>query len=240
MVGWREIIEKIQECKRQRNPEVSLRALFEETNDGMVAFSLGEELEKASRFAEALHFFEEAERLFPIEKYKERARAAAERVRRRIPAATPQTPTQPIMQQPTVESEDTLFVVSCTKTKIWEKDPAAPRYVPAEHAYVGHTMLEWLQSDFHRRAKCWVILSAKYGFIEPDHPIGNYDVSFDNDRSGPVSLDSLRAQVECQSRGQDGWRLNGFSRVAVWGSDLYSAVVRAAFMRTPARIEKIG
>ena len=41
-----------------------------------------------------------------------------------------------------------VFVVGCTSTKIWTCDPApsAMTFVPAQHAYRGSEVLEWLSS----------------------------------------------------------------------------------------------
>jgi hypothetical protein len=194
----------------------------------MVALALGEELESRSELDEALSHFEQAERLFPMERFKKLARQAILRVR----GITGSTAAHTQPQQPAaVEADETLYVVSCTKQKVWDGDAHAPRYVPAKDAYVGSTMREWLKSDECRQARFWVILSAKYGFIDPDHPVGYYDVTFDDDHTGPLSLDLLRAQAEHQSCGSDRKRLRDFKRVRVCGSNLYVSVVRAAFMR---------
>ena len=62
-------------------------------------------------------------------------------------------------------------------------------------------MKNWL-NEYQPKLKDypWIILSAKYGFMEPEHPIGNYDVNFSKLESGPVSEDSLRNQVRYQNR----------------------------------------
>jgi hypothetical protein len=38
----------------------------------------------------------------------------------------------------------TLIVVSCTKKKIWDENASANPYVPAQYAYVGTTVKDWL------------------------------------------------------------------------------------------------
>jgi len=37
----------------------------------------------------------------------------------------------------------------------------------------------------------WIIFSSKYGFIEPDHPIKEYDIHFRDDRKKAVSDETL-------------------------------------------------
>jgi len=54
MSKWAGINARIQECRGGRDPVTCLRLLFRETNDGMVALALGEELEKQSCFDGAL------------------------------------------------------------------------------------------------------------------------------------------------------------------------------------------
>ena len=42
----------------------------------------------------------------------------------------------------------------------------------------------------------WVILSAKYGFIDPDFLIpGPYNVTFKRRATGPIDAETLRTQV---------------------------------------------
>lgn len=86
-----------------------------------------------------------------------------------------------------------LYIVSCTRKKFWSLlEPMAAKYLPAEMAYVGSSFLRW---RMQAAGKTWVILSAKYGFIEPEHPIADYDMSFGDRLPGPISIESLRGQV---------------------------------------------
>ncbi len=236
MPDWNRINERIKECRKQHDPGSCLRALFDETGDGMAAFALAEQLETRSTFQEALYYFKEAEQRFSMERYKQQAREAIKRIQGLIAALS--ATAQPPEREP--EADETLYIVNCTKTKIWDRDKHAPAYVPARDAYVGASMCEWLQSGWYRQGYYWVILSAKYGFIEPDRPIGYYDVTFDDERTGPLSLESLRAQVEHQSRGANRKRLSDFRHVRVFGSELYLAMVRAAFMRVCADVAAIN
>jgi len=43
--------------------------------------------------------------------------------------------------------------------------------------YQGSSFKEFLNYAVENNIRYWLILGAKYGFIEPWHPIGNYDVS---------------------------------------------------------------
>lgn len=88
--------------------------------------------------------------------------------------------------------DDTLHIVGCTKTKVWYKGKKISDYVPAKHAYQGKGFLKAL---LWVAGKQWVILSGKYGFIEPDHPIGRYDVNLGYRRDRPISDKTLKDQV---------------------------------------------
>ena len=74
----------------------------------------------------------------------------------------------------------------------------------------------------------WVILSAKYGFLDPDEKINDYDVTFKKKKSGPVSIPELRDQVI--SKG-----LKSFDEIAVLGGKEYLNAVEEAFKGTGCR-----
>jgi len=82
----------------------------------------------------------------------------------------------------------TLYVVSCTKRKIWDDNPATPKNVRAANAYRGTRFLKWLESP----KSPWIILSAKYGLIDPRHWITNYNVTFGS--GGEISDRELNLQ----------------------------------------------
>jgi len=74
-----------------------------------------------------------------------------------------------------------------------------------------------------RFADRWVVLSAKYGFVDPGFLIPkNYDVSFTLKSSGSISIEELETQVE--ERG-----LRKFDRVVVLGGKEYANRVVSAF-----------
>lgn len=134
-----------------------------------------------------------------------------------------------------------LYVVGCTKTKIWARDRSAPRFVSAVHAYRGRSMLAWLQRPEYLIGQPWLILSAKYGFIEPDHPIANYDVTFSIPDTGPISDETLIAQVMYQTRFAGVVPLRSYRRVWVWAtSGVYLEKTRLAFGRAGATVESLA
>ncbi len=98
------------------------------------------------------------------------------------------------------DPKKTLFVVCCTCQKVWDKDPTAPDFVPAKYAYRGRGFLNFLrwteENEIEMKGFRWVILSGKYGFIEPWHPIPRYDVKLGDPSSKPISDESLKNQVE--------------------------------------------
>lgn len=235
MSTWREILDVlIPRARASGDPIGALLRLFEaERRDGAVAFALGEEYEGRGNLVEALHWFQTAEERFPCPEYKGRAQNAASRVRRRLG----EDPSAPVPAAPPETSPgETLYVVSCTKSKVWD-DPAAARFVPAALAYTGATMRTWRESGLASQGVRWLILSAKYGFIEPDHPIAAYDVTFSVPTSGPVSDATLAAQAAHQVRWSDQIPLRGFGRVVVLGSAAYLERVRGAFAPLGIRVD---
>lgn len=254
-MAWHEINQKIKQCKAIPNLEERincLRRLFAATQDGMVAFALGEELEASGNVREALYYFKMAEKLFPLEKYKAKARAAISQVLVELKRLEGTLPVRPTFESVGIEGLDlnqydlntTLFVVACTKTKTWNMDRNAPIFVPAQFAYIGPSFLKFLEwkgkvAAESRKEIWWLILSAKYGFIEPWHPISYYDVTFDNEASGPISNETLYRQVMSQTR-FSGIPLKNFKTVICWGSKTYADKVRDSFKDTGATIIHIN
>ena len=115
----------------------------------------------------------------------------------------------------------TLVVVSCGKTKIWDLNPAAGP-TAARNAYVGGPFR--VNKEYAERfADRWVILSAKYGFIDPDFVIPeNYDVTFKDHRTNPIGIDRLRQQVREMG-------LYKFDKAIVLGGRIYFEVCKKAF-----------
>jgi len=116
----------------------------------------------------------------------------------------------------------TLVVVPCGKRKIWKKNPDAGP-TEAKDAYTG-TSFKVNREYAERFADKGVILSAKYGFIEPDFVIPeDYNMTFSDKSSDPISMDSLRDQAS---------RLDRFDNVVALGGIKYGDKVKIAFQET--------
>ena len=90
---------------------------------------------------------------------------------------------------------DVLIIVPCGKSKIWDRDPAHGP-ATARDAYTG-TLFRLNRAYAEKYGDRWLVLSARYGFIEPDFVIpGPYDVSFKKKASDPIDTRSLHVQVE--------------------------------------------
>lgn len=87
-----------------------------------------------------------------------------------------------------------LVIVPCGKAKIW-KIRSEPKLVKAKDAYTS-TFFK-LNKEFARSfGDNWVILSAKYGFLDPETLIEDYDISFNSKKTGPISNNILKKQIE--------------------------------------------
>lgn len=205
---FKDINEKILTCRKLPTPReriACLEKLFGNVRDGMVANVLAEEYESVGDVESAKKYFKMAVELFPLQDYKDQARRSLARLESTPIGASPrrgkhEPPAPPV----TLSIEDydpgeTLFVVGCTKAKIWDDVPDAPFYVPARFAYRGEgfgRFLLWAESSaiqLDAKGFRWVVLSAKYGFLDPWHPIGNYDVKMGDETA--VSLECLKAQA---------------------------------------------
>lgn len=123
---------------------------------------------------------------------------------------------------------DLLVIVPCGQKKLWDRNPKAGP-TPAKDVYTG-SPFKVNRAYAERFAKKWVVLSAKYGFIEPDFPIpGPYNVTFKRKSSGPVATTMLTEQIRKL-------RLNQFSDVIVLGGKEYQQAVRDAFEGTAVRL----
>jgi len=98
------------------------------------------------------------------------------------------------------DPEKIIFIVSCTKEKIWDDNDDLLVYISAEKAYTGKefkSFLEWYhKNNFKKLGYFWIILSGKYGFIESDHPISWYDINLSNPNHYAISKKSLQNQIK--------------------------------------------
>ena len=176
---------------------------------------MAEEYENVEDYVNAYRFYEEAYNRLPLPKYKQLSKSRIMRIRDRW------------------EHEGILYVVMCTKNKIWDKKSSTAKYIPAREAYTGESFKKWLRKQ-ESKTYPWLILSARYGFIEPDHPIPCYDVSFTLPGTGPISDETLRNQVLYQTR--FGIPLKNFREIRVVGNEIYFKKVKGAFSKTCAKV----
>ena len=230
MVNWREINEAISRCRRSSDSVACLTALFERIRDGHVAAALGEEHERRGRIDDAKRWFTEANRLYPKPEFKARALAALRRLG---------TSEQPERSETAPAQGSVLHIIECSKRKVWDLAASTPRFVPARQAYLGDAIRSWL-ADPRASTERWLILSARYGFIDPDQPVENYDVTFKLPSTGPIPDDALAAQVRYQVRWADAVPIRQFSRVVVHGHRDYFDRVRAAFSPIGAQVVSDG
>jgi len=223
LVDWTEINERIHNCLSGNNPIECLERLYNETEDGMVAFKLGELFESQGDLNEALKYYSIAHEKFPLDEWKERARKRIESIRAKLAGEVGQT--------------KVLFIVSCTGSKIWEKDKSR-KYVPAKDAYIGKTMRIWLTLEESKKYP-WIIFSSKYGFIDPDHPIKNYDIHFVEDRDKAVSDTTLLRQIEHHEFEYNGkrFKIKDFDMIYFIGSREYYDELKKIFDKVGLRFE---
>jgi Family of unknown function (DUF6884) len=115
----------------------------------------------------------------------------------------------------------TLVVVPCGKQKIWASKPDAGP-TAAKDAYTG-APFKVNRRYAEARGGDWVVLSARYGFLEPDEVIpGPYEATFNSQKSRPIDLLELRLQVGYR-------RLDRYTEVIGLGGAEYQAALRMAF-----------
>ena len=118
----------------------------------------------------------------------------------------------------------TLVIVPCGSRKIWGMHPTAGP-TPARLAYTGAPFTV-NRRYAERMGDRWVILSAMYGFIDPDDLVEEpYDVTFKRRSTDPISFDVLQQQVREQGLAQ-------FGQVIALGGKEYQAAIQAAFAGT--------
>lgn len=89
----------------------------------------------------------------------------------------------------------TLVVVPCGKSKVWKKDPNAGP-TEAKNVYTGSPFKvnrEYAETFSDK----WVILSAKYGFMDNDFIIPrDYNVTFNDPKTNPIAASTLKRQAK--------------------------------------------
>ena len=114
-----------------------------------------------------------------------------------------------------------LVIVPCGRAKIWSKHPEAGPTAAAD-AYVGSPFT--VNREYALRAGGnWVILSAKYGFLDPTDVIsGPYETTFKRPSTNPIGMAALREQVQRMG-------LDRYGEVIGLGGKEYRAAIKAAF-----------
>lgn len=120
-----------------------------------------------------------------------------------------------------------LIIVQCGDRKIW-KDHTELGKIPAKDAYTSPYFKKH-RAYAERFGDRWVILSAKYGFLNPDETIEDYNVSFKRKKSGPISFSELKEQVVDKG-------LNHFDEVVVLGGKEYLEATQKAFEDTQSNV----
>jgi len=114
-----------------------------------------------------------------------------------------------------------LVIIPCGQSKIWRKEP---NHGPskAKDAYIGPPFK--VNKEFAEKfADKWMILSAKYGFIDPDFVIpADYNVTFKKPATNPISIDALKEQIRKRN-------LQAFENVIALGGKDYSSKVKLVF-----------
>jgi hypothetical protein len=232
---------RIAECQRTSLVLDCLSDLHSETRDPYVALCLARELSKRKSVDKAIKYYRVS-----LDACSQGHHLPYPRYRNQAQVELDQLVQQGDRREAINRGATPLIVVSCTFPKKWQKDQSfdAPKeaYDETEKAYTGRGFLEWekdKQEGWLKKISWqWVVLSGKYGFIEPTHPIEFYDCTFSDPETGPISRGSLRAQALYQSRllcSSDGkWRhipLSSFDLVVCHRScsPLYTKLVKFAF-----------
>jgi len=123
----------------------------------------------------------------------------------------------------------TLVAVPCGKRKIWDRNPTAGT-TKAKDVYIG-APFKVNREYAEKYGDRWVILSAKYGFIDPDFVIpGNYNVTFKDASTDPIGVIELKEQIKHMT-------LDTFETVVVLGGRDYADVVSQAFSDLEVKIK---
>lgn len=112
-----------------------------------------------------------------------------------------------------------LCIVACGKSKVWDRDPDTGP-TRARDTYIGNLArlaIRYAEKYCDR----WLILSAKYGLLDPDDTVpGPYDVT-PKMREGVISIEKLREQA--REKG-----LLDHREIVVLGGRSYVALIKRA------------
>lgn len=121
-----------------------------------------------------------------------------------------------------------LVIVPCGQKKVWDGSPSVGP-TEARDAYTGPPF--GINRAFAERfGELWVVLSAKYGFIEPTFLIpAPYNTTFKRRATDPITIEQLRRQVQENDLAQ-------FTTVIGLGGKEYRKAVELAFAGLPTRL----
>lgn len=119
-----------------------------------------------------------------------------------------------------------LFVVCCTRDKVWDVDKEVKGKVKIEDVYVGEGWRMWRGWEVEESVK-WVVLSGKYGIVEKGEEVEWYDVMIGGE--GSVSVERVVEQVM-----EKGLK-EGVDEVRVLGGGLYVEYLKEAFKGVEVR-----
>lgn len=121
-----------------------------------------------------------------------------------------------------------LIIVPASVEKIWDK-VADLGYMPAKDAFIRAAFKRWRQyaEDSGNR---WVILSPKYGFLDPDQMIGDYQMMASEVLDDPDFHEKLRNQAIEK-------KFYNFDKLVVLDWELYHTIVSKAFAEAEMEIE---
>ena len=120
-------------------------------------------------------------------------------------------------------SQKILVIIPCGQEKIWRRNPKKGP-TPAQFAYTGSPFKVNMKYAKHF-ADHWIILSAKYGFIEPNFIIPeDYNVTFKKKSTNPVPYLKLQQQIREQN-------LTKFDLIIELGGKEYREMIKKAFIK---------
>lgn len=109
-----------------------------------------------------------------------------------------------------------LLIVPCGKKKIWSKRPELD-LVRAQDSFTGSPFIVNKKYALAKKSD-WMILSSKYGLLNPDDEISNYEV--DINELGDMFVEKLKNQIDIISH---------YSRLISLCSDKFSIQLERAF-----------
>ncbi|MCP4896362.1 MAG: hypothetical protein GY906_05250 [bacterium] len=112
-----------------------------------------------------------------------------------------------------------IIIVPCTREKIWSIEPQRGE-VPARGAYIKRAFARW-RDHAENSGLPWVILSTKYGFLDPDQQITNYEARVSSAKSDPGYMTSLQEQARSR-------RLSEYDRITVLDWEAFEDLVKMA------------